>query len=298
MRPLAYAFQEALVSLRRAGRSATMSVGTIAVAFLTLGGFLLISANLRTVVDEWASAAEMSVYLHDDVDEAGREGLIAELSKHPAVAATEFVSKEQALERFKRDFPELAEIMTSGDNPFPAAIEVRLRTDPTSTGAVEAMAAQLTERSGVADVRYDPRWLSRLLGVATGVRLAGFAVAAVLILGAAFTVAAVVRLSLEARHHELDIMQLVGAPFTYIRGPFVAEGTLLGGIGAILSLFLLWGLFVTLRTRLVETVTGFASIGELRFLPPQDALLLVGAGFLVGALAGVVTSRGAMVARR
>jgi cell division transport system permease protein len=239
----------------------------------------------------------MSVYLRDDTDEAAREALIAELSQYAAVTSTEFVTKEQALERFKQDFPELGEITTAGDNPFPAAIEMRLRTDPGSTGAAEAMAVQLAERPGVADVRYDPRWLSRLLGVVTGIRLVGFAVAAVLVLGAAFTVAAVVRLSLEARQHELDIMQLVGAPFTFIRGPFVAEGMLLGGIGAVLSLLLLWGLFVTLRTRLIDTVAGFAVVSELRFLTPEDALLLVGAGFVVGGLAGVVTSRGALSTR-
>ena len=51
-------------------------------------------------------------------------------------------------------------------------------------------------------------------------------------LGAAFTVGAVVRLSLDARRDELDIMQLVGAPFAFIRGPFVVEGLLLGGMGA------------------------------------------------------------------
>jgi cell division transport system permease protein len=297
MRPLSYALQEALVSLRRSGRSAAMSVGTIAVAFLTLGGFLLISTNLRSVVEEWASAAEMSVYLRNDADDAIRQALVDELSKHPAVAATEFVSREQALERFKQDFPELGEIVASGENPFPAAIEVRLRTDPASTGAADAMAAQLADRPGVTDVRYDPRWLSRLLGVATGVRLIGLAVAAVLVLGAAFTVAAVIRLSLEARQHELDIMQLVGAPFTFIRGPFVAEGTLLGGIGAILSLLFLWGLFVTLRTRLIDAIAGFAVVSDLRFLTPQEAVWLVASGFAVGALAGIITSRGALTPR-
>ena len=55
-------------------------------------------------------------------------------------------------------------------------------------------------------------------------------------LGAAFTVAAVVRLSLYARRDELEIMQLVGAPFSYIRGPAIVEGLLLGGIGAAVAL--------------------------------------------------------------
>jgi cell division transport system permease protein len=290
---LVYSFQEALISLRRAGRSAAMSIGTIAIAFLTLGSFLLISTNLQSVMERWASAAELSVYLRDDVDEASRQALIAELSGNGEVSGVEFVSKDAALERFKSDFPELGDVTAAHENPFPAALEVRLRSDATSAAAAEQLAAGLKARPGIADVRYDRQWLTRLLGVLTAIRIAGFVVAGVLVLGAAFTVAAVVRLSLEARHEEIDIMQLVGAPFSFVRGPFVAEGTLLGGLGATLSLVILWGLFVTLRGRLYEMVAGFASIGELRFLGLTDGTLLLIAGFAVGALAGIAASRAA-----
>jgi len=288
---LAYALSEALVNIRRASQSAAMSIGTIAIAFLTLGGFLLFSENLGAVVERWASAAELSVYLRDDIDAAARDALIAELSSHPAVAAVEFVAKDQALDRFTTDFPELGDVVGSADNPFPPSLEVRLRPDGAAAGAADAMAAQLTERSGVADVRYDRQWLARLLGVVTTVRLAGLAIAAVLVLGAAFTVAAVVRLSLDARHVELDIMQLVGAPFAFIRGPSIAEGALLGGVGAVLSLAALWAVFVALRGRLNEAVAALGASTDVKFLGPENALLLVVAGLSVGAIAGLIVSR-------
>ena len=132
MKAIGYAFTEALVSLRRSGRSAAMSIVTIAIAFLALGGFLLVSANLRALVDRWASSAELSVYLRDDGDNASRQALLEELSAHSAVAGVEYVSKDMALERFRRDFPELADVAESADNPFPPSIEVRLHTDPES----------------------------------------------------------------------------------------------------------------------------------------------------------------------
>lgn len=291
MKPIAYACREALVSLRRSGRSAIMSIGTIAVAFLTLGGFLLMSTNLQSVVDRWASAAEMSVFLRDDVDEASRQGLLDELRMHSAVAGVEFVSKEQALERFKVDFPELADVAVTTDNPFPPSIEVRLRTDPASTGAADAMAEQLSERDGVVDVRYDRLWLSRVLAVLTTLRVAGLAIAGVLVVGAAFTVTAVVRLSLQSRREELDIMQLVGAPFSFIRGPAIAEGTLLGGIGAVVSLVVLWGVFVTMQTPLNEAVVAWGNVGPVRFLSFVEASTLVASGLVVGGIAGLIASR-------
>jgi cell division transport system permease protein len=291
MKAVSYAFREAWISLRRSGRSAAMSMGTIAVAFLTLGGFLLASANLQSVVDRWASAAEMSVYLRDGLEEATRQALLDDLRGHAAVAAVEFVSKEQALERFKSDFPELADVAVTTENPFPPSIEVRLRTDPASTGAADALATQLGERDGVVEVRYDQQWLARLLGVLTSLRLAGIVVAGVLMVGAAFTVVAVVRLSLQARSEELDIMQLVGAPFSFIRGPAIAEGTLLGGIGALLSLVVLWAVFATTRTQLNQAVAGWGNVGELRFLSLAESALLIAIGLLVGALAGLIASR-------
>jgi cell division transport system permease protein len=268
-----------------------MSIGTIAIAFLTLGGFLLVSANLQSLVERWASSAELSVYLRDDVDEAVRMALVAELSAHAAVAGVEYVSKDEAIERFRRDFPELADVAESADNPFPPSIEVRLRTDPASSGAADAMATQLTEREGVVDVRYDRQWLSRLMAIIGSIRLAGVTAAAVLVLGAAFTVAAVVRLSLQSRREEVDIMQLVGAPFAFIRGPSIAEGTILGGIGALISLIVLWVIFVMTREQLTAALAEWGSVDALRFLAFSEASLLVASGLVVGALAGLMASR-------
>jgi cell division transport system permease protein len=291
MNAAGYAFREALVSLRRSGRSAAMSMGTIAVAFLTLGGFLLTTANLQSVVDRWASAAEMSVYLRDDTEATEREALLRELRDHAAVAAVEYVSKERALERFKSDFPELADVAVSSDNPFPPSIEVRLHTDPESSGAADALAELLAGREGVVDVRYDQQWLSRLLTILTTLRVAGVMIAGVLMLGAAFTITAVVRLSLQARREELDIMQLVGAPFAFIRGPAVAEGMLLAGIGALLSLLVLWALFAAMEAQLTEAATAWGNVGDLRFLSFVEALLLVLSGLGIGGIAGLIASR-------
>ncbi len=85
---------------------------------------------------------------------------------------------------------------------------------------------------GVADVRYDRQWLNRLLTVIRLIRGIGLALGTLLAVAAALTVANVVRLALYARRDELDIMQLVGAPPVYVRGPFVMEGVLQGGVGA------------------------------------------------------------------
>jgi cell division transport system permease protein len=179
------------------------------------------------------------------------------------------------------------------DNPFPSALEVRLHPDRAAGEAAVALATALAERDGVADVRYDRQWLERLLGAIATVRLGGLIVAGVLMLGAAFTVAAVVRLSLEARHAEIDIMQLVGAPSSFVRGPFLVEGLLLGGAGAGAALVVLWAAFVAWRGRVDEAVGAFLPSGQVAFLDAGDLVLVLVAGMLVGAASGAVASRAA-----
>ena len=289
-----YAFEEAWASVRRAGRSAAVSIGTIAIAFVTLGAFLLVSVNVQRVLDRWLESAEMSVYLYDDLSEELRTGLELYLRQQVAVAAVEYVSKERALERFRADFPELLDVTAAvAQNPFPAVFEVRLRTEGTDAAVVDDLTTGLAGRDGVADVRYDRRWLTRLMGIVSSARIAAAVIAGVLMLGAAFTVAAVVRLSLHARRDEIEIMQLVGAPFSYIRGPFIVEGLLLGGAGAVVALLLVGVLYSAVARWLGPDLTGLAGAGQLHFLGLREGVIMILGGLGVGAAAGTVASRSA-----
>ena len=280
---VSYAFEEALASLRRSASTALVSIGTIAIAFITLGGFLLASVNIQDELDRWLEAAEISVYLHDSASTADRAALEQLLRGRPEVAAVEYISKERALERFRSDFPELADVTSSlSQNPFPSALEVRLKAGDDTAASAETLTKEVSGRSGVADVQFDRTWLARLLGVVNSARMAAAVVAGMLMLGAAFTVGAVVRLSLYARREELEIMALVGAPFSYIRGPFVCEGVLLGGLGAAVALMVVGVLYSIAGDSLA-----------LRFLGYGEMAIMLAGGMLVGAAAGTLASRAA-----
>jgi cell division transport system permease protein len=123
------------------------------------------------------------------------------------------------------------------------------------------------------------------------VRGAGFALAMLMALAAAVTVAAVVRLGLHARREEIEIMKLVGSPVTFIRGPFVAEGFLQGGLGAILAIALLWVGFLAVQSWWGGDLAAMLDGGALRFLPGRLVGLLVAGGMLVGAAGGFAASR-------
>lgn len=291
MRALRYAFDEALISLWRGRQSGLLSTATIALALFVLGGFLLVTSNLEQLGEEWSHAAEMSVYLKDGISESDRAAVEQMLGATPSVAAREFVSKAEALRRFKSTFGELGTAIDGvGGNPLPASYEVQLRSGSAGAGVAEALSANLRHLAGVADIRYDRQWLERLLTAVSIIRAVGLVLGTVLTLAAALTVANVVRLALYARRDELDIMQLVGAPQAYIRGPFVMEGVLQGGAGALVALVTLAGGFFLVRGRYLAPLASAINLTSIQFLPAELCLFLVVGGMAVGFLGGLVAA--------
>jgi len=291
MRAFEYSLSEAWASLWRGRRSGILSVATIALALFVLGGFLVLTVNLERLVVEWSSAADMSVYLKDGVTDAERAEIERALAPSAVVEGHQFVSKAEALTRFKQTFGELAATADAlGDNPMPASYDVRLKTGSAAQSGVDALGAVLRTTPGVADVRYDRQWLGRLLTAISAVRAIGVALGAVLVVAGAFTVATVVRLALVARREEVEIMELVGAPTVYIRGPFVLEGVLQGGFGAIAALVALAIAFFTLRGHYLTPLANAVNLSSVRFLPWELSVALVLGGMAVGCAGGLVAA--------
>ena len=292
MRALQYSFDEAVASLWRGRHSGLLSTATIALALFVLGCFLVVTTNLERLGAEWSRAAEISVYLTDDVTPEQRRAIEVVLAPGDLIAARDYVSKSAALTRFKQTFGDLSSAIDGvGDNPLPASIEVRLQAVAGAAASVDALTAKVRGMPGVADVRYDQQWLNRLLAAIAVIRGVGIALAGVLTFAAALTVANVVRLGLYARRDELEIMQLVGAPQAYIRGPFVMEGVLQGGIGAIVAIAVLGLVFLALRGRYLVPLASALSLSSVHFLPVGLCLLVVVGGMVVGCVGGLVAAR-------
>ena len=291
MHALRYAFDEAVSSLWRGRHSGLLSTATIAVALFVLGVFLLATSNLERLSGEWSRTAELSVYLNDEATPEDRSAIEGLLAPGALVAGHEYVSKAEALKRFKQTFAELATQTDSLEgNPMPASYEVRLNARASAAGPVEELAASLRQSPGVADVRYDREWLDRLLSAVTVIRGVGLALGAILTIAAALTVANVVRLALHARRDEVEIMQLVGAPTVYIRGPFVMEGVLQGGIGAIAALALLAALFLAVKGHYLTPLAATLNLASVGFLPLELCAVLLLGGMAVGCVGGLVAA--------
>ena len=290
LRAFRYFVEEALTSLWRSRLITGLSVITIAVSLFVLGAFLSLASNLADVVARWSDKVQVTFYLEDQLPEAPRESLTAALRADPAVESVAYISREEALRRFRALFREMRSLPEDlGENPFPAALEVTLK--PARNAAVDAqrLVDAFRKAPGVEDVEYDILWIQRLTTAVRLVRGAGAFLGAILVLAAVFTISNVMRLTMYARQDELDIMRLVGAAPAYVKGPFVLEGMIQGGLGGVLALGLLWGIFHALSRDLLATsdLLGRTAI----VLPPAMAALIVVGGTLVG-LAGSLVSLG------
>jgi cell division transport system permease protein len=292
MRAMRYFFGEAAESLLRGWRPAALSMLTIAAGLFVLGFFLLVNANLQRLVGRWSDSADLAVYLRDDASPEQVSAINEMVTRSGLAASVQQLTKEDARKEFARTFPDLAGTAAGLDrNPFPASLEVRLNNQAQSTpAAVDTFVTAVSGMAGVADVRYDRRWLARLTAVVRVVRSVGILIVTLLAVASALTVASVVRLAAAARRDEIEIMQLVGAPVAYIRGPFIAEGLLQGGIGAILAVLLLLGAFAVMRAR-VGTLTEAVGLTGLSFVPVELLILLVLGGMTLGSLGGFIVAR-------
>jgi len=295
MRALDYAIREGWASLWRNRSAGAFAVLAIALAMIVLGALLLTTWNVERLLAQWSSNAEFSVYLRDDASSEQRGAIEALIDQSGVVTGREYISKAEALGRFRREFAELASLTTDfDDNPFPASVEVRVHPDTQEDGRADALVRRVAMLPGVADVRYDREWLARLASGLAAVRGAGFGLAVVMALAAAVTVASVVRLGLNGRRSELEIMQLVGSPIAFIRGPFIAEGVFQGGLGALVALGLLWLGLTVVGVWWGSDLRVFLEGGSLQFLPARLSAALVAGGMVVGGAGGFAASRHAV----
>jgi len=289
LRALVYFVEEAMSSLWRSRFMNAVSIGTIAVSLFVLGAFLSIASSLAVVVARWTERVQVIVYLEEDIEDRVRESLENRLREDPAVQSIDRVSREEALRRFRSLFRDLSSLPEDlGENPFPPSLEITLRQDHQSPAGVERLARAFADVPGVKEIQYDLLWIERL---ATGIRLVrgvGAFLGGILVLAGVFTISNVIRLTVYAREDELDIMRLVGATQAYVKGPFVVEGMIQGGLGgllavALLSLSLRW----LSRDLASSELLGRAALG----LPEGVAVALVAGGMVVGIVGSMVSLR-------
>ncbi|HZJ03316.1 MAG TPA: permease-like cell division protein FtsX [Thermoleophilia bacterium] len=279
MGKLKFFLGEALRSLRRNYFMTIAALVTVFLSMAVLGAVMVFVYNIEAVLKDVEQKVEISVFLKDSVTAEQIETLQAEIVGWEEVKESQFVSKDEALQRLKEDMGEGADVVEDlGRNPLPASFEVSLN-DPEEVGSV---ATRLEGREYIDEVSYGQEIAERIFQVTSVIR--NILVVFLVMLGGVsiLLISNTIRLSIYARRKEVEIMKLVGATNWFIRWPFVIEGIVVGTVGAAAALAVvqLGTDFVVERIRenLIFLSVPFDAISLV-----QLAIVLLGVGALIGA---------------
>jgi cell division transport system permease protein len=274
----------------REWRLQALSVFSLAVAFVCLGAALMVVTNLRSIEERWAHAGRASIYLKDSATQNDVDSFKTALSQAPGVTSVRYVSSGQARADFgAAELAGKSELAALPVEAFPASIEIEVRSDMTDVELTEIV-SKLKQLPGVDDVETYQAWTDRLARLVRGGVAAAALLAIVVFAAVLAVVGSTIRLALQRRRTEVEVLRLVGATDGFVKGPFLLEGSAQGALGAIGAIALLGVLFLVVRGRLDDQLAALIGV-EPSFLPWQIAAGLVGLGAVLGATAAALGLR-------
>jgi cell division transport system permease protein len=275
--------------MMREWRLHALSVFSLAVAFVCLGAALLVVANLRAAELRWAHAGRASVYLKDTSGQEDVDALRAALARVPGVTAVHYLSSGDARLQFGRELDVHDDLAALPVEAFPASLELDVSPDMPDADLTD-MVVKMRQLPAVDDVETYQSWTTRLSRLVRG-GLTASALLALVVLGAVLAViGSTMRLVLQRRRTEVEVLKLVGATDAFVKKPFILEGSIQGALGAVAAVGLLGALFALMRERVDSELTSLIGF-EPTFLPWPVALGMVGLGALLGAAAALVSLR-------
>lgn len=244
-------------SLRRLGKQPIGSFFTCLVMAVALSmpmGLSLLLKNIEQLGGSWQRAAQISLFLKLDAGSRDGEALRDEIKGMPGVADAQYVSREQALEEFQQQSGLGEALRELPDNPLPGVVVVT----PTEVDkpALDALRQRLSELPRVEVAQLDLVWVERLAAILKlGDRFV-FGLAVMLISALLLVIGNTIRLHIENRRIEIEVIKLVGGTDAYVRRPFLYMGALYG-LGAGL---LAWGILAFGLNWLNEAVVGLSGL--------------------------------------
>ena len=239
IRSLFYFLGEALKSVVRHGWMSIASVVVVAMTLLILGCFMVLNYNVTSVAEEIKEQVQIVVYVDENADEEARDELQGKLVAHPELDEVRFVSKEEAMERLKKQMGDRAYLLegyTEEDiNPLRDSYELHIKVPEN----ISRVAEEVGSFPGVSYVDYGEGIVEPLFQFTGVVRWVGMVFMVGLAITAIFLIAHTIRLTVYIRRREIQIMKYVGATDWFIRWPFIFEGLILGLLGAVIPVIII-----------------------------------------------------------
>ena len=286
VRTIEYYIREVFISLRRNNWMSVASIGTVAVSLFIFGMFLMMVMNMNKLAENMESQVQINVYLLDKVDREQARDIEKDLKEIEGVESVGFVTKDEAMERFKDRLGDQKTLLDALDetNPLPDSFEVTV----TNPDLVKTAAEKMEKLDGVECAKYGQDVMEHLFEITRLLRIFGFTLMLVLAFATLFIISNTIRLTVFARRKEIAIMKYVGATDWFIRWPFVMEGMVLGLFGSIIAAMVLRTAYSAMAEKVYDTLAFFPLIPEQPFLT-YITIVVVISGMVVGAIGSAVS---------
>ncbi len=265
-RALGYFIKQGFKNIRTHRLVSLASVGIVAASLLLLGIFLLLEMNLESVLTQLQDQYEINIYLEETVSTPRREELKTALERIDGVKELRYYSREERLRNVKENAYKGKEYLLEDfetDNPLRDSFVITLEEIEQATPVAE----KAERLSGVDEVTNMPELTNKIQRFADGAERIGLWMMLLFALAAVFIISNTIRMGMAARSREIEIMHFVGASPSYVRGPFLVEGLILGLVGALLaSGLILWG-----YSAVAEMVQNTIPVEILKVVNPWDA---------------------------
>ena len=287
MRRFGYYWKEGFRNIFKHGFMSVAAVLIMAACLILTGTVTLIAYNIDLSITDLQQSNEIVVFIDESLTTREARSLGSDFNRIDNIATIEFEDRDVALEKYREELGEDADILDSFDssnNPLRNSFIFTL-TDPT---IADETIDQIEAVDGVDYVRADENVISKLVQVQRVFNIVALAMIVGLAVISIFIIANTVKLAMFARREEISIQKIVGATNWFIRWPFVIEGMVLGLVAGGLAFLAEWGLY----TELINIAGGVVPCFKLVLFDSVRWVVLgvyCGAGVLFG-IGGAVTS--------
>ena len=244
-----------------------VTVITISLSILITSAFILFFVNASEIINSWKKGLRIMAYLKPGADRTELAVLKQAIQSLDGVQTLRYISKEEALSQLKSQLKHQSSLLENlTENPLPECFEIRMTAATGSWQRIDSLATQIEMLTPVKEVEYGQRWVGRFIHLFTLFRLAGYAMGALFFMAAVFIVANTIRLVIYSRREEVEIMRLVGATDNFIKIPFYIVGLILGALGAVIGLGMLYFAFYFASVNVNQDF--LPDLFSLNFLPP------------------------------
>lgn len=288
---LVYNIKQGFLQIFRNRGMSLASIFSILAMLLILGMFFMITVNINLFTEVVKQDYDqIEVFLLDDTDKAQAEQIMTQIRTHEGVTDVQYRSKAEALEILKERWGESGYLLDSlGKNPLPASILISVESLD-NAGEVAAYAGTL---DGIEDVQYYQETVEKLTKITNFLQIGALIIMAFLVVVSVVVVSNTVKLTVFARAKEIRIMKYVGATNWFIRGPFLAEGIIIGMLAALISTGLIALIYKELIAAIGAQVLAIVSMPLIstQYMTGNMLIIFLALGMSIGACGSIVSMR-------